>query len=160
MAEMEPCTPSRADVSGSIAVATYNIRSGRNGGLVSALRAMEGMGVDLGILLETKVTDGIYTQKLSGYLVAALNAPSAHRGGIALFLRPNKSYVVKDWQIWGPNMLTFVLVMGSTRFFAVGCYIPPNNLSTLAMIEQAWNECPCGHTPILLGDLNINLCSP
>ncbi len=56
--------------------------------------------------------------------------------------------------------LTFVLVTGSTRFFAVGCYIPPNNLSILAIIKQAWNECPCGHTPILLGDLNINLRSP
>jgi hypothetical protein len=28
------------------------------------------------------------------------------------------------------------------------------------MIKQAWNECPHGHTPILLGDLNINLHSP
>jgi hypothetical protein len=61
MAETEPCTSSRADGSGSIAVAMYNICSGCNGGLESALRAMEGMGIDLGILLETKVTDGIYT---------------------------------------------------------------------------------------------------
>ncbi len=66
---------------------------------------MEGMGIDLGILLETKVTDGIYTQKSSGYSVAALNAPSAHQGGIALFWQPNILYVVEDWQIWGPNVL-------------------------------------------------------
>jgi hypothetical protein len=97
MAEMEPCMPSRADGSGSIAVAMYNIHSGCNGGLESALRAMEGMGIDLGILLETKVTDGIYTQKSSGYLVTALNAPSAHRGEIALFWQPNKSYMVEGW---------------------------------------------------------------
>ena len=58
-----PCTPSRADGSGSIAVATYNIRSGWNRGLEFALRAMDGIGADLGILMETKVTDGIYTQK-------------------------------------------------------------------------------------------------
>jgi hypothetical protein len=85
MVEMEPCTPSQADGSRSIAVATYNNHSGRNGGLESALRVMEGMGVDLGILLETKVTNGIYTQTLSGYSVATSNAPSAHQGGIALF---------------------------------------------------------------------------
>jgi hypothetical protein len=121
---------------------------------------MEGMGVDLGILLETKVTDWIYTQKLSGYSVTASNAPSAHQGGIALFWRPNKLYEVKDWQICGLNVLPFMLVTGSQHFFAVGCYISPNNLGTLATIKQAWNECPCGHTPILLGDLNINLCSP
>ena len=160
MAETAPCMPSRADGSGSIVVATYNIRSGWNGGLESALRAMDGIGADLGILLETKVTDGIYTRNLSGYSVVASNAPSAHQGGIALFWRPNKSYMVEDWQIRGPNVLTFVLVTGSCQFFAVGCYIPPNDLSTLTAIEQAWNKCPRGHVPLLIGDLNVNLRSP
>ena len=61
MAETEPCTPSRADGSGSIAIAIYNIHNGQNGGLESALRAMDGMDINLGVLLETKVTDGIYT---------------------------------------------------------------------------------------------------
>jgi hypothetical protein len=160
MAETAPCTPSRADGSRSIAVATYNIRNGRNGGLESALRAMEGIGADLGILMETKVTDGIHTQNSSGYSVVAPNTPSAHQGGIALFWQPNKLYVVEDWRIRGPNVLTFVLVTGSYRFFAVGCYIPPNNLSTLTMIEQAWNKCPRGHIPLLLGNMNVNLHSP
>ncbi len=41
--------------------------------------------------------------------------------------------------------------------FAVGCYIPPNDLSTLQHIVQAWNKCPRGHIPILLGNLNVNL---
>ncbi len=136
------------------------IRSGWNGGLESALREMEGMDLDLGILLETKVADKIYTQNLSGYSVVASNAPSTHQGGIALFWQPNKLYEVEDWQIRGPNLLTFVLVMGSTQFFAVGCYIPPNHLSTISTIKQDWNKCPRGHTPILFGDLNINLCSP
>jgi hypothetical protein len=85
---------------------------------------MEGMGIDLGILLESKVTDGIYTQKLSGYSVAASNAPSAHQGETALFWQPNKLYMVEDWQISGPNVLTFVLVTGSTRFFFWGVLHP------------------------------------
>ncbi len=86
MAETAPLTPSQADGSGSIAVATYIIRNGRNGGLESALRAMEGIGADLGILMETMVTDGIHTQNSSGYSVVALNAPSAHQGGFLLVL--------------------------------------------------------------------------
>ena len=139
MAVRVPCTPSRADGCRSIAVATYNIRSSRNGGLESALRAMDGIGTDLGFLMETKVTDGIYTRESSGYSVVALNAPSAHQGGIALFWQPNKSCLVKDPRIWGPNILTFVLVTGSCQFFAVGCYIPPNDLSTATTIEKAWN---------------------
>ena len=85
MAVTVPRTPSRADGSGSIAVATYNIHTCRNVGLESTLRVMDGIGADLGILMKTKVTDGIYTRKLSGYSVVASNAPSAHHGGIALF---------------------------------------------------------------------------
>jgi hypothetical protein len=158
MAETASCPPSQADGSGSIAVATYNIRNGRNGGLESALRAMEAMEVDIGVFLESKVTGRIYTRCSSRYSIVASNAPSAHQGGIALFWRPNKSYEVEDWQIRGPNVLSFTIVMVSQHFFAVGCYIPPNDLSTLQHIVQAWNKCPRGHIPILLvGDLNFNL---
>ncbi len=57
-------------------------------------------------------------------------------------------------------MLSFVIVIGSQRFYTVGCYIPPTDLSTLAQVEQALNECLQGHTPLLIGDLNINLCAP
>jgi hypothetical protein len=57
-------------------------------------------------------------------------------------------------------MLSFVIVTGSQRFYVVGCYIPPNNLNTLPQVEQALNECPKEHSPLLLGDLNINLCAP
>jgi hypothetical protein len=121
---------------------------------------MEAMGINLGILLETKLTVGIYTQNWSGYSVIASDAPSVHQGGIALFWRANKTYEVEDWHIRGPNMLSFVIVAGSQRFYAVGCYIPPINLSTLPQVKQALNKCPQGHTPFLIGDLNVNLCAP
>jgi hypothetical protein len=61
MASTASCPPSRTDGSGSIAVASWNIRNGCNGGLESALWAMEAMGVNLGIMLETKLMGGIYT---------------------------------------------------------------------------------------------------
>ena len=60
MATMALEPPSRAEGGGSFTVALYNIRSGRNGGLESALRAMKQMGVDCGVLLETKLTEGMY----------------------------------------------------------------------------------------------------
>lgn len=44
-----------------IRLAAFNIRSGRAENLIGALRAMEQMGVDLGILMEIKLTDDIYT---------------------------------------------------------------------------------------------------
>ena len=63
---------------------TYNIRNGRNGGLEAALRGMDQANMDLGVLQETKCTVGVYIQASAGYRVVATDAPSRHRGGIAL----------------------------------------------------------------------------
>jgi hypothetical protein len=152
--------PSQTDGSGSIAVASWNIRNGCTGELESALQVMEAMGINLGVFLETKLTGGIYTWNSSEYSVIASDAPSAHQGGIALFWRANKTYKVKDWRICRPNVLSFVVVTRSQCFYVVGCYILPTNLSTLPQVEQTLNECLKGHTPLLIGDLNINLCAP
>ncbi len=51
-------------------------------------------------------------------------------------------------------------VMGSQHFYAVGFYIPPNNLRTLPQVKQALGKCVKVHTPLLFEDLNINLCAP
>ena len=64
---------------------TYKIRNGRNGGLEAALRGVSSANMDLGILQETNLTDVIYTRGLSGYSVVATDAPSRHRGGVAIF---------------------------------------------------------------------------
>ncbi len=121
---------------------------------------MDQLGVDIGFLLETKLMGGIYTRHSSEYDVLASNAASSSSGGIALFWRGNISYKVEKMQIWGPNVISMHLMMGSTRFFVVGCYIPPSNLETLACIDKAWRKCPKGAHPILVGNLNLNLCAP
>ena len=139
--------PSQTDGSGSIAVATWNIHNDRNGGLESALRAMEALDAALGSFLETKVTSGIYTLNSSGHSIVPLDAPFAQQGGIAVFWQANKMYEVEDWRICGPNVLPFVIVTESQCFYDVGCYIPPTDLSTLPQVKQALNKCPKGHTP-------------
>ena len=62
-----------------IRFSTNNIRNGRNGVLESAIREMSQANIDLGILQETKYTDGIYTCESAGYRVVATDAPSQHR---------------------------------------------------------------------------------
>jgi hypothetical protein len=42
----------------------------------------------------------------------------------------------------------------------MGCYIPPTDLTTLTHVDEAWQACPKGCLPILLGDLNVNLTAP
>ena len=53
---------------------TYNIRNGRNGGLESALRGMSQANMYLGIFQETKFIGGVYTCRLSGYIVVSTEA--------------------------------------------------------------------------------------
>jgi hypothetical protein len=50
--------PSLPDCSGSKAIASFNIQSGRNWSLEGAFRAIDQMWVDIGFLLETKLTGG------------------------------------------------------------------------------------------------------
>jgi hypothetical protein len=88
--------PSQPNGSGSIAIALFNIQSGRNGGVEGALREMDQMGVDIGFLLETKLTRGIYTGFSSGYEVFASTATLVQQVGIALFWRGNNFYEVEE----------------------------------------------------------------
>ncbi len=60
---------------------------------------MDQLGVDIGFLLETKLTGGIYIRHSSGYNVLASNATSSSSGEIALFWRGNILYEVKEMQI-------------------------------------------------------------
>jgi hypothetical protein len=154
------CPPSQPDGSGSVALDFFNIQSGHNGDLEAALRAMDQLGVDIGFLLETKLTWGIYIRHSSGYDVLALTAMLSSSGRISLFWRGINSYKVKEMQIWGPNVIYLHLMTGSIQFYVVGCYIPPSDLETLACIDKAWHECPKGAHPILVDDLNINLRAP
>ncbi len=155
---LEP--PSRAEGSGPFTVVSYNIRNGRKGGLESALQAMKQMGVDCGILLETKLTKGVYTCWSSGYNVQSTQAPSKLQGGISLFWRTSRRYEIEEVEMWGPNVLSFQLILGATRWYIVVCYIPPTNLTTLMHVDEAWWACPKGCHPIFLGDLNVNLAAP
>ncbi len=115
------------------------------------------MGVDCGVLLETKLTEGVYTRWSSGYNIQSTHAPSKWQGGISLFWRTSKTFEIKEVELHGPNMLSFQLVLGATRWYIMGCYIPPTNLTTLTHVNEAWRACPKGCLPILLGDLNVNL---
>jgi hypothetical protein len=118
---------------------------------------MKQMGVDCGVLLETKLTKGVYTRWSSGYNVRSTHAPSKWQGGISLFWRTSRTYEIKEVKMWGPNVLSFQLILGATRWYIMECYIPLTNLTTLMHVDEAWRACPKGCHPIFLGDLNINL---
>jgi hypothetical protein len=114
------------------------------------------MGVGLAVLRETKLTDGRYTCRALGYKVLALKAVSHNQGGIALLWRDNHpGYEVELARIVTPNLLTFQLVTGNKRFYCMGIYIPPPNTMGVDNLWAAWEACPTGCIPVVLGDLNI-----
>jgi hypothetical protein len=160
MATMALEPPLQAEGSGLFTIALYNMQNGSNGGLESALQAMKQMGVDCGILLETKLTKGVYTRWSSGYNIRSTHMPSKWQGGISLFWRTSETYEIKEMELRGPNVLSFQLVSGVTRWYIIGCYIPPTNLTKLTHVDEAWRACPKSCLPILLGDLNVNLTAP
>jgi hypothetical protein len=137
-----PEPPLRDEGSRSYTIALYNIQCGFNGGLESALQAVKLMGVDCGIIPETKLTKGVYTCWIRSYNVRSTHAPSKWQGGISLFWRTDEMYEIKKVELRGPNVLSFQLVSGAMRWYIMGCYILPNNLTTLMHIEQAWQACP------------------
>ena len=80
----------------------YNIRNGRNIGLEASLRGVSQANMDLGILQETKLINGIYTLGSVGYSVVATDAPSRHCGGVAIFYRSGPNFTVEAVRKFGP----------------------------------------------------------
>jgi exonuclease III len=121
---------------------------------------MEQMKVDLGILTEAKLTDGIYTRYSSGYNVVATSARVHNQGGVALFYKNSPDWQVESVRQHGPNVISFQLVAASQRWGVVGAYVPPSDLNTVEYITQAFEALPRALPPILLGDLNVDLDDP
>ena len=119
---------------------TYNIRNGRNGGLEAALQEMSKANMDLGILQEMKLTDGIYTRRSAGYSVVTTDVPSRHRGGVAIFHRPEQHFAVEAVQKFEPNVIGFQLATGEQRWYIVGCYLAPDNTSMIERVVEALRE--------------------
>ena len=90
----------------------------------SALRGMPQANMDLGILQETKITNGIYTRGSAGYTVIATDAPSRHRGSVALFYRPTPRFAVEALEKCGPNVMVWQVVTGEKRWYIVGLTLP------------------------------------
>ena len=71
--------------------------------------------MDMGIFQETKVTDRIYTRRSAEYSVVTTDAPSRHRGRVAVFHRLAPHFAMKAVQKFGPNVVGFQLATGTWR---------------------------------------------
>ena len=116
--------------------------------------------MDLDIFQERKLTDGIYTRGSAGYNVVAMDAPSRHCGRVAKFHRPAPHFAAEAVQQFGPNVIGFQLATGARKWYIVGCYLAPNDTSTIERAVKALRERPKGAELLVVGDLNINFAEP
>ena len=140
------CNPTRRPTDGTVPIrfGTYNIRNGRKGGLESALRGMSQANMDLDILQETKITNGVYTHGSAGYKVIAMDALSQHCGGVALFYRLTPRFVVEAVERCGPNVMVCQVATGAKRWHIVGAYIAPEDKVTMETVINAIGRKPPG----------------
>jgi hypothetical protein len=118
------------------------------------MKTMRTMKINIGILTETKVDEGMYTKAAHGHTIFATEARSNYQGGVA----ENKQFIIEGTRSFGPNVIRTTLVSGEKRWTIIGCYIPPseNDLNTLDFIQSAIQH-DNNNEIIQLGNLNVNL---
>ena len=144
----------------SIRFGTYNIRNGRKVGLEAALWGMSQANMDLCILQETKLTDGVYTRRLVGYSVIATEAPSRHHGGVAIFYRSTPHFVVEAVERCGPNVMVFQVATGERQWHIVKAYAAPEDEVTMETVVAAIGRKPPGAELMVAGDFNVDILAP
>ena len=161
----------RSEASGAreqqfITIATYNISDGRVAGLESAGRAFKEGGIDIAFVQESKFMDKDHATKRYGpYDILTAATQRTNCGGVSLFHRDSELYSLENARVRGPNIITFELQVGATRYYAIGCYLPPSesgadSASTYAAVEQLMQQAPKESILMVLGDLNVNLDEP
>ena len=81
----------------------------------------------LRVLQETKVMEKVYTRRYTGYSVFALDVPSRHCNGVAVFYRSDSQFSVEAPQLFGPNVISLHMTSGERRWYIVGLYLVPEN---------------------------------
>ena len=77
-----------------------------------------------------------------------------------MFHRPAPHFAVEAVQQFGPNIVGFQLATGERRWYIVGCYIAPNDTSTIESVVAALKERPRGAELLVEGDFNFSLSEP
>ena len=61
---------------------------------------------------------------------------------------------------FGPSVVSFQLATGAWWWYIVGCYLAPDNTSTIESAVAALKERPMGAKLLVAGDFNANLVEP
>ena len=94
---------------------------------------------------------------MTGYSVIATDSPSRHCNRVAVFYWPSPCYAVEAIHHFRPNAIGFHLTTGELRWYIVGCYLTPDDTSTIESVVAALKERPQGAKLLVMGDMNVKL---
>ena len=149
----------------TLKVTTWNVRSAQGAALHAIGRALESLEVNFAFLQEMKIMKGKYPRKLQhgGYNVISTNGFSSSRGGVALVWRKRDHFVVEEQKKIHNNVMTARIIAGENKYYVVGCYCPPpleDREEAWEHVKKVWKQCPRGFSPLLMGDLNLDIDRP
>ena len=154
----------RRRASGTISIASYNVRDGRRGGLHSAVRSLKRGRVDVAFLQETKIAKAKFAARAyRGYTIRVTPASGKNCGGVGLVYRETKRFSVENAKVVGPNVISFLLITHKKeRWHVVGGYFPPSDKEGAArrLAMEALDAAPKDAKPLFIGDLNSDLDFP
>ena len=81
-------------------------------------------------------------------------------GVVALVWREDVGWQVEGIINFGSNVASFLLTLGSRRWYVVGAYVPSNDAPAVHRVEQALEVAPKGMEKNLLGGLIARLREP
>ena len=92
--------------------------------------------------------------------MVATEAPIVHSGSIAVLYMAVDHFYVESLQTYWANVISFQLASGDMGWYILGCYLAPDNASTIEDVVAAIGKRPQGATLIVFGDFNSNLVEP
>ena len=77
---------------------------------------MSQANLDLGVLQDTKITDGVYTRGSDGYIFISMDMPIKHCSLVVVFYRASPQFAIEAIQQFGLNVASFQLATGVWRW--------------------------------------------
>ena len=121
---------------------------------------MSQANLDLVVPQDTKFTYGVYTHELAGYSVVSMGALIRHCGGVEVFHHVPPRFSVKAPQQFGTNVVRLHLVKGEQQWYILGCYLFPNDASTIECVLVAVGKGPRWSKLLVAGNFNTDLTGP
>ena len=83
-----------------------------------------------------------------------------HSGSIAVLYMAVDHFYVESLQTYWANVISFQLALGDMRWYILGCYLAPDNASTIEDVVAAIGKRPQGAALVVVGNFNTYLATP